>query len=77
MIAKTFLMWLSHTLIYRNVSKSINNYTDELETGQGLVEYALILVLVGVAVMGIMLTMGPAISNVYLNILDAVRGTLD
>ena len=77
MITKTFLMWLSHTLIYRNVSKSLNNHIDELETGQGLVEYALILVLVGVAVMGILLTLGPAISNVYLNIISAIEGTLD
>ena len=35
------------------------------ERGQGLVEYALILVLVAVAVIGILAMVGPGVSNVY------------
>jgi pilus assembly protein Flp/PilA len=45
------------------------------EKGQGLVEYALILVLVAIVAIAILLLMGPAIGNVFSNvvaILDAV-----
>jgi pilus assembly protein Flp/PilA len=35
------------------------------EEGQGLVEYALILVLVAIVVIAVMITLGPAISGVY------------
>lgn len=41
------------------------------EEGQGLVEYALILVLVSVVVIVVLLLLGPAIGNVFSNILDA------
>jgi len=36
--------------------------------GQGLVEYALILVLVAIVVIAILIIMGPAIGNLYSNI---------
>jgi len=39
------------------------------EEGQGLVEYALILVLVAVVVIIILALLGPAIGNVFSNIL--------
>jgi pilus assembly protein Flp/PilA len=42
------------------------------ETGQGLVEYALILVLVAVVVIVILMLLGPAIGNVYQQIIDAL-----
>jgi len=35
------------------------------EEGQGLVEYALILVLVAIVVIAILLVLGPAIGNVF------------
>ena len=35
------------------------------ETGQGLVEYALILVLVAVVVIAVLLILGPIIGNVF------------
>ena len=38
------------------------------EKGQGLVEYALILVLVSIVVIVILLILGPAIGNVFSNI---------
>jgi len=38
------------------------------EKGQGLVEYALILVLVAVVVIAILLLLGPIIGNVFSNI---------
>jgi pilus assembly protein Flp/PilA len=38
------------------------------EEGQGLVEYALILVLVAVVVIVILIVLGPAIGNIFSNI---------
>ena len=40
--------------------------------GQGLVEYALILVLVAVTVIVILALLGPAIANVFSNIINQV-----
>ncbi len=42
------------------------------EKGQGLVEYALILVLIAVVVIIILAVMGPAISNIFLQITNAL-----
>ena len=40
----------------------------EEEAGQGLVEYALILVMIAVVVIAILLILGPAIGNLYSNV---------
>lgn len=42
------------------------------EEGQGLVEYALILVLVAIVVIAILLLVGPAIGNVFSKIVNAL-----
>ncbi len=42
------------------------------EEGQGLVEYALILVLVAVVVIVVLSLLGPAIGNVFSNIINAI-----
>ncbi|MCS7070032.1 MAG: pilus assembly protein [Candidatus Flexifilum sp.] len=42
------------------------------EEGQGLVEYALILVLVAVVVIVILSLLGPAIGNIFSNIVNAL-----
>jgi len=42
------------------------------EKGQGLVEYALILVLVAIVVIVILALLGPAIGNVFSNIIRAI-----
>lgn len=42
------------------------------EQGQGLVEYALILVLVAVVVIVILALLGPAIGNVFSQIMSAI-----
>jgi len=42
------------------------------EKGQGLVEYALILVLVAVVVIVILALLGPAIGNVFSQIMSAI-----
>jgi pilus assembly protein Flp/PilA len=39
------------------------------EEGQGLVEYALILVLVAIVVIAILLILGPVVGNVFSNII--------
>ncbi len=42
------------------------------EKGQGLVEYALILVLVAVVVIVILALLGPAIGNIFSNIMNKI-----
>ena len=42
------------------------------EKGQGLVEYALILVLVAIVVIAILALLGPAIGKVFSNIMEAI-----
>jgi pilus assembly protein Flp/PilA len=42
------------------------------EEGQGLVEYALILVLVALASIAVVFWIGPAVGNVYSNIISAI-----
>lgn len=42
------------------------------EKGQGLVEYALILVLVAIVVIAVLSLLGPAISDVFQEIIDAI-----
>ena len=42
------------------------------EDGQGLVEYALILVLVAIIVIAVLILLGPQIGNVFSRILDAL-----
>jgi pilus assembly protein Flp/PilA len=46
------------------------------EEGQGLVEYALILVLVAVVVIVILSQMGPAIGNIFSEIVGALNGEI-
>jgi pilus assembly protein Flp/PilA len=45
------------------------------EKGQGLVEYALILVLVAVVVIAVLTLLGPIIGNVFSDILSGLTGT--
>lgn len=42
------------------------------EKGQGLVEYALILVLVAIVVIAILLLLGPVVGNVFSNIVHVM-----
>jgi len=43
------------------------------EKGQGLVEYALILVLVAIVVIAILALLGPAIGNVFSRIIESLQ----
>jgi pilus assembly protein Flp/PilA len=49
-------------------------YRPQNEEGQGLVEYALILVLVAVVVIVILTLLGPVIGNVFSNIVQSFQG---
>jgi pilus assembly protein Flp/PilA len=42
------------------------------EPGQGLVEYALIIALVAIVVIGILILLGPAIGSIFSNIKNAL-----
>lgn len=42
------------------------------ESGQGLVEYALILVLVAIVVIVVLALLGPAIGDIFSNIINAI-----
>ena len=42
------------------------------EEGQGLVEYALILVLVAIVVIAVLMLLGPVIGNIFSNIIGAI-----
>ena len=44
------------------------------ERGQGLVEYALILVLVAIVVIAVLLILGPVIGNVFSKINNSLQG---
>ncbi|GEM_PF-718675 len=76
MVMQAFLIWLHATLQTWNAFES-NEDVNESEFGQGLVEYALILVFVGVVVMALLIILGPSIGNMYQNILVAIRGAQD
>lgn len=53
--------------------KILNKIPISQEKGQGLVEYALILVLVAVVVIAILLTLGPAVAQVYCRIANSLQ----
>ena len=52
-----------------------SNQLDRRQSGQGMVEYALILVLVSIVVIVILLTMGNQILNVFSNVVAALGST--
>ena len=45
-------------------------YHPHAEQGQGLMEYALILVLIAIAVIAILVLFGPALGNMYSQVID-------
>jgi pilus assembly protein Flp/PilA len=50
-------------------------YLPRDEQGQGLVEYALILVLVAVVVIAILAILGPQIGNIFSQVTNGLSGT--
>lgn len=72
MYVHALLNWLG-TMI--DLWKPSQPHTRDLsaESGQGLVEYALILIFVGVVVMALLIVLGPTISNMFSNIMANVE----
>ena len=56
-------------MVYYTLSGGIIMLYQPQEEGQGLVEYALILVLVAVVVIVILALLGPAIGNIFSNLI--------
>jgi pilus assembly protein Flp/PilA len=50
-------------------------YLPKTDEGQGLVEYALILVLVAIVVIAILVILGPQIGNIFSRITNGLGGT--
>jgi pilus assembly protein Flp/PilA len=57
--------WKQRLLYYR---------AKALTSGQGLVEYALILIMVAVVLIAILVVLSPGLSNIYQNIVDRLNG---
>ena len=55
--------------LFRQLSRGRASLQNALSDGQGLVEYALILMFVGMAVVVILFLLGPTIGNVFSNII--------
>lgn len=72
MFIQSFLQWLSYVLGPSGVrlTGGVPRKRDNLESGQGLVEYALIIILVGLVVVAMLFVLGPSIANMYQNIID-------
>jgi pilus assembly protein Flp/PilA len=67
----------SHDAAISHARKEVDNLrflrgTFATQRGQGMVEYALILVLVSIVVIVILLTMGNQIANVFSNVVAAL-----
>ncbi len=56
-----------------NLRKAIKNSNKPVE-GQGMVEYALLLFLVAVAVMAVLILLGPEIGNVFSQVSNNLGG---
>lgn len=62
-------------LYYPNSKKGVNHMLfSPKEKGQGLVEYALILVLVAIVVIAALMIMGPIIGNVFSKVNSSLSG---
>lgn len=61
-------MWLNLKRLAAKIRQPQN------EKGQGLVEYALILVLVAIVVIAVLLTLGPVVSGVYAQVICGLNG---
>ena len=68
---KTIQLGVNEIRVLRRTSMQAFQY---LERGQGLVEYALILVLVAIVVVAVLMILGPKIGNVFSSINKSLSG---
>ncbi len=66
MLLQAIIGCLRHPWLASRINRRIN-------TGQGLVEYALILVFVAVVMVIVMSILGPGIANIYSNIVSVLN----
>jgi pilus assembly protein Flp/PilA len=59
---------------YLRVSEFVTRQFERDEEGQGMVEYALILVLIAIVVIVILSTVGKRVNNVFSNISNGLSG---
>ena len=72
------IMWITLRTASRRFLKKGENkkmFFAPKEKGQGLVEYALILVLVAIVVIAALMILGPIIGNVFSKINSSLAGT--
>jgi pilus assembly protein Flp/PilA len=69
-IVRTSALWVKGGGVVVSVRKA--GFVHGSQRGQGMVEYALILVLVSIVVIVILLTMGNQIANVFSNVVAAL-----
>jgi pilus assembly protein Flp/PilA len=67
-------MFIKELIIMFKVLSNLSKNAKQNEEGQGLVEYALILVLVAVVVIVILSQMGPAVGNIFSTVVGALNG---
>jgi pilus assembly protein Flp/PilA len=60
--------WLRYAKLYFNLQ------SDDMDVGQGLVEYAMILVMVSVVMVVLLTVLGPSIQNIFKNIMFHIQG---
>lgn len=72
MLLQMLLLWLRHTLYTLNIQ--FENESSDSEAGQGLVEYALLMVFVAVLVMVLLMLLGPTVRNMFENVVRAMGG---
>lgn len=58
--------------VFTWTSTKLEKEGERAEVGQGLVEYALLIVFIGVLMMGVLMIIGPLVSNMFRTIYDAV-----
>ncbi len=73
MLYSVLLVWLRRVI--NGLMGNNNHQLVASESGQGLVEYALLLIFIGVVMMTLLVVLGPAIGNMFNNIIVAVQDT--
>jgi len=76
-VKRYFSQELAHYSFFNKEISMTHRVFNKNEKGQGLVEYALIMVLVAVVSIVVLATMGPGISNVYCEMVTTLGGTCD
>jgi pilus assembly protein Flp/PilA len=66
-------MEANHYSIFAIIGVTNMLYRPQNEEGQGLVEYALILVLVAVVVIVVLAILGPTIGNIFSNVINGLQ----